>query len=140
MVLVSSALLDEHLAECIKARIVDSRDVDKLIDGFNAPFGTFSARIAGAYALGLLSDVEFHDLEIIRKIRNDFAHQITVGFDNMSVAARCGNFKLAAKNYGEVVVNPQGQFSTAAISLIMRLTNRAEYVSRKRLIPEDWPY
>jgi mannitol operon repressor len=140
MVLISTALLDEHLAECIKARIVDSRDVDKLTDGFNAPFGTFSARIAGAYALGILSEDEFHDLEIIRKIRNDFAHQISIGFDNQSVGARCSNFKLSAKDYGQVVVDPESQFSSTAIALIMRLTNRAEYVSQKRLIPEEWPY
>lgn len=140
MVLVSSALLDEHLAECIRARIVDSRDVDRLTDSFNAPLGTFSARILAAYALGILSEDEFHDLEIVRKVRNEFAHQITTGFDNQSVKDRCGNFKLSAKDYGEVVVDPESQFSSAAIALLMRLTNRAEYVSRKRLTAEEWPY
>lgn len=140
MVLVSSALLDEHLVECIRARIVDSPHVYKLTDGFNAPFGTFSARIAGAYALGILSDDEFHDLEIVRKVRNDFAHQITTGFDNQSMASRCGNFKFSAKDYGQVVVDPEAQFSSAAVALIMRLTNRAEFVSRKRLTADAWPY
>jgi mannitol operon repressor len=139
-VLVSCALLDEHLGECIRARLVDSRDVDKLTDGFNAPFGTFSARIAGAYGLGVISEDEFHDLEIVRKIRNEFAHQITTGFENPSVAARCGNFVHSAKAYGQVVVDPEAQFATAAIALIMSLTNRAAYVSRKRLVVEEWPY
>lgn len=139
-VLITAALLDEHLAECIQTRILDKPEVEKLTVGFNAPLGTFSARIIGAYALGIISDDEFHDLEIIRKIRNEFAHQITIGFDNQSVAMRCQNFRLAAADYGEVIVDPESQFSSAAIALIMRLTNRAFHVSQKRITAEPWPY
>ena len=139
MVLTTSSLIDEHLAECLVARMVDHNAVLKLTKGFNAPFGTFSARIVGALAVGLINDDEHHDLEIIRGIRNDFAHQIEVSFDDQSIKDRCGNFRLKAHDYEEVVVDPQSQFSTAAISMIMRLTNRAAYAERSRLKPVFWP-
>lgn len=119
MVLVSTALIDEHLAEAIKARLVDHPAADKLMVGFNAPLGTFSARITGALALGIISEAEFFDLEILRKVRNDFAHQITAGFDDQTIKDRCANLALAAEDYGQVVVDAEGQFSTAAVALIM---------------------
>lgn len=140
MVLISGSLLDEHLADCIKARMVDHSAVSKLTSGFNAPLGTFSARIAAALALGLISEDEHHDLEIIRGVRNDFAHRIEIGFDNPSVTDRCASLRLAAQDYGQVVVGAEGQFSTAAVAMIMRLTNRAEYAARRRLTIESWPY
>ena len=140
MVLISSALLDEHLGEALKARLVEHPDVAKLTDGFNAPFGTFSSRTVGALALGVITTDEYHDLEIIRRIRNDFAHRIEIGFNEQSIKDRCANLRLAAKDYGQVVVGADAQFSTAAVALIMRLTNRAAYVERQRLVVGDWPY
>src|SRR5688572_13163767 len=65
-VLICSALLDEHLIECVEARFVDHPAVSKLTNGFNAPFGTFSSRIVGALALGIISAAEYNDLEIVR--------------------------------------------------------------------------
>jgi hypothetical protein len=38
--------------------------------------GTFSAKIALAYRLGLISAEFEHSLQMVRKIRNDFAHQL----------------------------------------------------------------
>jgi hypothetical protein len=39
-------------------------------------FGTFSAKVDAAYCLGWLEPSVFHDIGIIRKIRNEFAHRI----------------------------------------------------------------
>jgi mannitol operon repressor len=138
--LICGAMLDDQLAACIRARLVDHPDVAKLTSGFNAPFGTLSSRIAGALALGIISLEEYHDLEIVRGIRNDFAHRMGVGFEDQSIRDRCANLRFSAKDYGSVVVGPSGQFTTAAVALILRLTNRAHYVSQRRLVPEDWPY
>jgi DNA-binding MltR family transcriptional regulator len=42
--------------------------------------GTFAARIAAAYSMGLISDLEYKDCELIRKIRNEFAHKVHMSF------------------------------------------------------------
>jgi mannitol operon repressor len=139
-VLICGAMLDDQLLECVEARLVAHPDVSKLTSGFNAPFGTFSSRIAGALALGIISSDEYHDLEIIRGIRNDFAHRLGVGFNDQSIRDRCASLRLAAQDYGMVVVGPHGRFLTAATALILNLTNRAHYVEKNRLTFEKWPY
>lgn len=139
-VLVSASLLDDHLGEIIAARLVAHFAINKLITGFNAPLGTFSARITGALALGVISEDEYHDLEIIRAVRNHFAHQLKASFADDSIKDRCGNLKAAAQPYADVVMNAEGRFTTAAVALIMHLTNRAHYVALKRLSYEPWQY
>ena len=47
----------------------------KLFDSQGA-FATFSAKVDAAYCLGWLEPNVFHDIGIIRKIRNEFAHRI----------------------------------------------------------------
>ena len=74
--LVSATMIDDLLGRCIRAFLVDDRDGHSLVDGFNAPLGSFSARIVAAHALGLLSDVECAECQIIRKVRNAFAHDV----------------------------------------------------------------
>ena len=43
------------------------------------------------------------------------------------------------QNYDAVVVDARGRYTTAAVALILSLTNRPAYVLRKRRQPEDWP-
>ena len=81
-VLIGATLLDEYLRRLIAAILIDTTKskkvkevVNKLFE-FNGSFGTFGARIKGAYCLGLISQDEYHNLEIIREIRNEFAHEL----------------------------------------------------------------
>ena len=139
-VLVSATVLDEQLAECVSARLVENPDVTKLTKGFNAPFGTFASRIVGALALGCVSEREYRDLQTIRGIRNEFAHQLAVSFDDQSIADRCALLNFAARDYGEISVSAHGRFSTAVAALVLNLANRPTYVGRARLAHEAWPY
>lgn len=74
LVLSLAAFAEEALGHLLKTFLLDNESSSKLLDGFNAPLGTFSARIKGCHALGLIEDVQAGDLEILRKIRNEFAH------------------------------------------------------------------
>lgn len=69
-----ASFAEECLGRIIKAYLRNAKAVHDLLEGFNAPLGTFAARIKMSYALGLLTDSQFKDLELIRKIRNEFAH------------------------------------------------------------------
>jgi DNA-binding MltR family transcriptional regulator len=86
-VILSASMLDQALESLLKAYLVPlSSAEDELLDGAYAPISTFSARIDLAYRLGLISTKFCHDLHLIRKIRNDFAHNITeCNFENVSV-------------------------------------------------------
>ena len=144
-VLISTGFMEEQLKDILLAFMVEGGPATELVTSGNAPLGTFSARIAACYALGLISEREHHDLTLLRRIRNDFAHDIHTSFDTPSVIDRCKLLHHKAHDYtseemGELVTPPAGQFTTAAVGIIMNLTNRPHYVSRKRCTYGEWPY
>ncbi|QMV64799.1 MltR family transcriptional regulator [Pseudomonas berkeleyensis] len=76
-VLVAAAMLDEFLEESIKERIqennVSNKTVKSLFDA-NGPIANFSSKILICRSFGIIDDASFHDLMIVRKLRNTFAH------------------------------------------------------------------
>ena len=139
-VLISVSYLERQLREIISAFLCEGDASSRLLDGFNAPLGTLAARAAAAAALGLISGREYSELETIRKIRNQFAHDHRTSFSDQAVVDRCQNLAFSVKDYGDVVVDSRSQFTTAAVALVLKLTNRSHYVSKKRLKLEDWLY
>ena len=138
--LISASMLDDLLMKTLQAFLIKGQSADKLLTGFNAPLGTFSARIEATHAMGLIGDEENHDATVIRKIRNEFAHTLTTSFDDQNIKDQCASLYFSAKDYGDVVVSTRGQFSSAATALILKLTNRPHYVRKKGLAWETWPY
>lgn len=144
-VLISTGYMEEQLKDILLAFMMDTPQAKELVTSGNAPLGTFSSRIAACYTLGLISEREHHDLTLLRKIRNDFAHDMHTSFATPSVVDRCKLLHHKAHDYisekmGEVVVSPQGQFTTAATSIILNLTNRSHYVSQRRCGYGNWKY
>ena len=138
-ILVACSFLEEQLGAIIDAFLLEGSEKSLWLEGFNAPIGTFSARIKAAHCLGLISQSERDDCDTLRKIRNEFAHNHRSSFDDQKVIDLCKNLHHAAKSYGAVTVSPYGQFSTGSVGLIMNLVNRAHYVSEQRLKRRDWP-
>ncbi|WP_135449001.1 MltR family transcriptional regulator [Tabrizicola caldifontis] len=137
-VLVSCAFLDDQLREIIDAFLIADSARDKLLEGFNAPIGTFSSRIVMAHCLGLISDKERDDCETLRKIRNDLAHDHKADFASQRIADLSANLHHSIKPHDKRV-RPFDHFSSAAIALILSLINRAAYVKRARLERREWP-
>ena len=76
VVLIATAMLEEALRELLVAYLVpNASSSDTLLDGLNSAVGTFSSKIDIAYRLGLVSHSFCRDLHVIRRIRNDVAHQ-----------------------------------------------------------------
>lgn len=136
--LAAAAFVDDLLQRTIAAFLLKGDSGEKLLEGFNAPLGSFSARITAAHALGLISDIERGECDLIRKIRNEFAHKVKMTFEDERVKGLCSSFVLSAKPYADVTVSSRGAFSTAAVALILNLTNRPHYVSQKPLKFRDW--
>ena len=139
-VLISVSYLERQLKEIVSAFLCEGNASARLLEGFNAPLGTLAARASAAAALGFISGREYRELETIRKIRNQFAHDHRTSFSDQGIVDRCQNLAFSAKDYGDVVVDSRGQFTTATLALILNLTNRSHYVSKKRLKFQNWPY
>lgn len=76
-VLVAAALLDEFLEETIRARVEEnevSNTTTKSLFDLNGPLANFSSKILICRSFGIIDETSFHDLMIIRKLRNTFAH------------------------------------------------------------------
>jgi mannitol operon repressor len=137
-VLVACSFLEGQLKEIIESYFVLGSDKKLLLEGFNAPLGTFSARIKTAHCLGLISDFERDDCETLRRIRNEFAHNYKTSFEDHKIADLCKNLHSSAKNYGDIALDTYGQFSTGSVGLVLKLVNRAHYVGAVRLEMKEW--
>jgi mannitol operon repressor len=136
-VLISTGYLEEMLKEILSGFLLKDKVVDDLFDGGNAPLGTFSSRSKLAYTLGLISEAEFHDIDLIRRIRNDFAHDMKASFANDTVKNRCSHLKHKVPD-DKGKVSAEGQFTSAATGLLLNLVNRAAYVSEHRRTYGNW--
>jgi len=144
-VLIASGFIEQQLRDVLAAFMTESADVESLLDGANAPLGTFSARVAACYALALITDDERHDLNLIRRIRNEFAHQTEISFESPAVRDRCKSLRMKAPDYiqpdgREVKMDTKGEFETSAVAIIMNLINRPHYVGLQRRTTQAWPY
>lgn len=95
--IVAVSILERHLTLKIREMLIlDNKEADEaLFRDSGGPLYTFSAKTSIAYALGLISEQGLKDLTQIRKIRNDFAHDIpSHTFDTQSIKDRCFNLKL----------------------------------------------
>jgi DNA-binding MltR family transcriptional regulator len=72
--IVAGEELNQRLETLLKAFLVDDHTRLREMFGEGGSLGTFSSRIEMAAALGLISNTERHDLNLIRQIRNDMAH------------------------------------------------------------------
>lgn len=89
-VILSGVVLGELLGKTLENYLTDHKDVKKLLyGGVSAPLGTFSARILMAFGLRLIDEKEYANLQIIRKIRNHFAHNLQASFDDVKVKDLC---------------------------------------------------
>jgi len=136
--LVTCSFLDELLREIIDTFLIEDSDRELLLDTFNAPIGTFSSRITMAHCLGIISDEERNDCDILRKIRNEYAHNHRTSFEDKKLIDLCKNLYHSAKSVFGEEVEIYRQFTTGAVGLIMNLINRPHYVRQERIQKKTW--
>jgi len=87
LVLTLAAFAEECLGALLSAFMLRNKAAEKLLEGFNAPLGTLSARIQASFALGLITDEQYGDLERLRRTRNEFAHSWrAISLDNQKLS------------------------------------------------------
>lgn len=143
--LLAGSMIDARLTEVLRAYLIEGKATDKLLDGFNAPLGTFSARAAACVSMGLISEREFKEIETIRSVRNEFGHKLGITFESQRVSALCDKLTMSIDGMvppGKVSKpsEPRNRFITAAVSVIIHLVNRPHYVGLRKLKPEEWPF
>ncbi|PNH95079.1 hypothetical protein [Vibrio diazotrophicus] len=88
--LMAVAYIDELLIGLLKSHFVDDDTVSKRVLGSGGSLDSFASRVDMAYLLGLLPKNVVNDLNILRKIRNDFAHvSKPMSFEDDGLRSRC---------------------------------------------------
>ncbi|MGN6260294.1 MAG: MltR family transcriptional regulator [Ralstonia sp.] len=132
LVLSLAAFAEGALGSLLKAFMLPTDAAHQLLEGFNAPLGTFSSRIKAAHALGLITKEQFSDLEHLRKIRNEFAHSWQpIDFSHPKIA---GHIK--AFHYSNIddrfPETPLDKVRSSLSSLLIELRSAAHQVEEKR--------
>jgi hypothetical protein len=142
--LVGAALLDARLERLLLAHMLPGKVAGELVNGRNAPLGTFSARINLCYALGLITTAERHDLNLVRSIRNEFAHRehgITFSDDRITGLCSSLNSRRSTKMIEETGGYPPRQrFNDAVLFTAMQLWYRPEHAAPYKAQERQWPY
>lgn len=138
--LVAAALIDELLKRTLHSFFIENSSAGKLLDGAMAPVGTMSARLNLCHALGLIDDYEKAETELIRKIRNDFAHaRHGLSLDDESIRGRCLSLTSPMPD-GELYPTNEPRFRlvNATMCVVLRLYHRPEWVALERRKEKVW--
>jgi hypothetical protein len=71
--ILAGSFLEHYLGVFLRSKTTDSKVAERLFDAMG-PLGSFSQRITVAYAFGFIEKHQYSNLEILRKVRNHFAH------------------------------------------------------------------
>lgn len=131
LVLSLAAFAEDALGHLLSSFLLPTESTHQLLEGFNAPLGTFSSRIKAAYSLGLIEKVQFDDLEHLRKMRNEFAHSWRpIDFKSPKIAAH-----IKALNYSDIddrfPETPHAKFKSSLSSRLIELRSAANQIELK---------
>ena len=111
--IVGGALLDDLLGELLEAYLVQNSDASSDLlssENINAPLGSFGARIVAAYTTGLLPKSNFNALRKVKRIRNQFAHDLSLGFNEPGISRLCAGLSTLTKKYHDAERTPRQIF------------------------------
>lgn len=137
--LVGAALIDHHLERLLRGHLLNEKIADKLLsNAANSALSTLSARTDMCYALGLITEVEYHECVLIRKVRNRFAHKLHgLTFQDSEIAGWCTSLQaMAYERWG----SPRQRYINSVITLCMVLWHRPSHAVHLRAQVRQWPW
>ncbi len=142
-VILAGAFLDTLLTDLLTSFMIENdRAVDELL-GKTKNFedtvtSSFAAKIKISYCLGIISNIEYHDLNRIKNIRNRFSHEIHgYSFENNDIIKNCNELEIPKKFLEiipEILNTCQGKFIFTVSQLLMRLGIRILEVQKERRV------
>jgi mannitol operon repressor len=139
-VLIAASLLDERLKEIIENFLAECNITHDLLNGPNAPLASFYSRISIAYALGLIQENEYEEINIIRKIRNEFGHKWKdVNFGTDKISKLCLKLPWLGPEENELGSSPRTRFDFVVVILLADLLWRARLVKKEKRKIKHWP-
>jgi DNA-binding MltR family transcriptional regulator len=136
--LVAGAFLDNFLAGLILRHLVEltPSEIESLFEP-DRPLGSFSAKIRMARALGIFGPKTAHDLNIVRDIRNAFAHGLRrMNFETPEVKQLLASFYCLRDIPSYKRFSSRKLFFEVTANLSTHLHEKAVSSSDKRVPPK----
>lgn len=136
--LVAAAVVDYKLKAVLQAHVISGL-TDKQrnhVFGRQGVLDTFAAKITLCYALGLIDKAEYEEIDLLRNIRNDFAHETYgLSFETDPICSHVLRLK-----WVEPVKNgkPRAKFLCSTLQIMTRLYYRDMAVGYKRCVTKTW--
>lgn len=119
--LLAAAFLDDVLDLLLRSALVDDAEtVDRLL-GPGRALESFGARTHLAYLLGLLGPDIYADINLIREIRNEFAHRKPMDFDVPEISGKCELLRCVSSIIGGEKCTPRERFVATVVLLCNHL-------------------
>jgi DNA-binding MltR family transcriptional regulator len=123
VVLLATGLIEKFLwvslIALFRRDVVSKTMITNVFEG-DGPLATFSAKIEVCAGLGSITDDVRHDLKIIKKIRNDFAHSPNQLY--LKDFSACRSLKLKSKIDVQDDCNERKMFKDSCVGVIGSLT------------------
>jgi len=117
--LYASAYLDSALSDLLYCSLVTSKQIEKDLFKGTAPLASFSSRISMSFYLGKISNNERRELDLLRKIRNHFAHSAqSISFATPDIANRCSELMFSYHDDRSI---PRKNFIASSFGLLARI-------------------
>ncbi len=88
--LIAAAWVDDSLDRYVRAFLRPEKKLVAAMLRFDGPLGSFASKMRLAYLVGAIEPTAYGDLEIIREIRNLFAHRRQpMRFTDRGISDRC---------------------------------------------------
>ncbi|MFY8097859.1 MAG: MltR family transcriptional regulator [Flavobacterium sp.] len=130
--LMAVSFIENEIEILISQKLVGSEKFIKNLFEFNGPLGTFSSKIKMAFALGFISKSTMDNLELIRKVRNDFGHTYEpINFDTENIRQRIMQLKGHFYDVAEINEISARAIFTNTVSSILSLIHTSEILMEK---------
>lgn len=139
--LVGAALIDSRIERILLSHLANDGIAQDLLNGGNAPLGSFSSRLKLAYGLGLITELEYKECDIIRRIRNEFAHQVHgLTFTAPKLTDLARNLRANTPGGDRFKGDPRQLFINSVIMVSLSFWYRPEYAREIHSTPRQWKY
>ena len=119
--LFATSYLDKALSDLLYCALAHDKKIENDLFAGNAPLASFSSRIKMAFYLGKISKIERRDLDLLRKIRNEFAHNAdAIDFEVEKIKSQCGALSFS---YHEKDHRPRVHFTAACLGILANIHN-----------------
>jgi DNA-binding MltR family transcriptional regulator len=145
--IMATSMLESLLSAAISykfRRFPTDTDYKLMFRGFG-PLATFSAKIIVGYHIGVLSVDLRHDLQIMKDIRNDFAHDFSpLSFSTQHIADRCKSLRLKKAKVqpgsplaAVMPTGPRGDFVACFFNVVGSLVMHFALLPHEKKLLED---